>query len=71
MLIAIASIGVMAVPGEGAFKGGEASPLRSRCFQAYGAAMLGVAILLPCPGFIITSFAATLLVARVGENRSW
>ncbi|MCG7362535.1 hypothetical protein MHZ93_14840 [Roseomonas sp. ACRSG] len=70
MLIAIASIGVMAVPGEGAFKGGEASPLRSRCFQAYGAAMLGVAILLPCAGFI-TSFAATLLVARVGENRSW
>lgn len=71
VLIAIAAIGVMAAPGDGELEGGEASPLRSRCFQAYGGAMLGVAILLPYAGFVITGFAATLLIARVGENRSW
>jgi hypothetical protein len=71
VLIAIAAIGVMAAPGDGQLEGGDASPLRSRCFLAYGAAMLGVAVALPYAGFIITGFTATLLVARVGENRSW
>ncbi|MBS7813611.1 tripartite tricarboxylate transporter TctB family protein [Roseococcus pinisoli] len=69
VLIAIAAIGVMAAPGDGELEGGEASPLRSRCFLAYGAAMLGVAIALPYLGFIVTGFAATLLVLRFGENR--
>lgn len=70
-LIAIAALGVMASPGDGELEGGNASPLRSRCFLAYGAAMLGVAILLPYLGFIITGFSATLIVTRFGENRSW
>jgi hypothetical protein len=52
-------------------EGGAASPLRSRCFLAYGVAMLGVAIALPHAGFIITGLAATLLVAKFGENRPW
>lgn len=70
VLIAVAAIGVMASPGQGELEGGEASPLRSRCFLAYGGAMLGVAVALPYAGFIVTGFAATLLVLRVGENRS-
>ncbi|RKK05933.1 tripartite tricarboxylate transporter TctB family protein [Pseudoroseomonas wenyumeiae] len=71
VLIAVAALGVMAAPGDGALEGGDASPLRSRCFLAYGAAMLGVALALPYAGFIVTGFAATLLVLRVGEGRSW
>lgn len=71
VLIAIAALGVMASPGDGELEGGEASPLRSRCFLAYGTSMLGVAIALPYAGFIITGFAATLLVAKFGENRPW
>ncbi|WP_424811303.1 tripartite tricarboxylate transporter TctB family protein [Roseococcus sp. YIM B11640] len=70
-LIGIAALGVIAAPGDGELEGGTESPLRSRCFLAYGAAMLGVAIALPYAGFTITGFVATLLVGRFGENRSW
>jgi putative tricarboxylic transport membrane protein len=71
VLIGLAAIGVMAAPGSGEMEGGEASPLRSRAFLAYGAALLGVALALPYAGFIVTGFLATLLVLRGGENRSW
>jgi hypothetical protein len=71
VLIAVAALGVMAAPGDGEPEGGRASPLRSRCFLAYGAAMLGVALCMPFAGFIVTGFAATMLVLRVGEGRPW
>ena len=71
VLIAIAAIGVIASPGQGELEGGNASPLRSRTFLSYGAAMLGVALALPYAGFIVTGFVATILVLWGGENQSF
>lgn len=71
VLIGIAALGVIAAPGAGEMEGGEASPLRSRAFLAYGAALLVVALALPHAGFVVTGFLATLLVLRGGEGRSW
>jgi len=71
VLIAIAAIGVIASPGQGELEGGSASPLRSRTFLSYGAAMLGVALALPYAGFIVTGFVATILVLWGGENQSF
>ncbi len=71
VMIGIAALGVLAAPGMGEAEGGEASPLRSRGFLGYGGAMVGVAVALPSLGFILTGFAATLLVMRVAEGASW